>query len=344
MSTLRVATESSFEIPAARADENYRYVSLRDIEWKNLDAASALGKPKTGTAVLLPAALKGDYFAEIAAIRSSRILEIELSGQEDFRLSPELIHSAALQVEHIRIRVKAGANVDLLEDLLSEAGTHQLHLIEVFVEAGAKLRYFFLQDFSLKSAFALRHFFELASDTHVDFCLYHHGGAKGQHRVETVVKGKGSSFKLKAAVRARETQAIDLWVNTTHPTSDSTSETSVWNVVEDSATVVFNGNIKITPEGMRTQAYQSNKNLLLSAKAQVHTLPKLEIATDDVKCSHGASVASLDSNQIFYLESRGINKDAAEKMLIDAYTFPVLSCLRDEELKEKYHATEEELL
>jgi Fe-S cluster assembly scaffold protein SufB len=105
-----------------------------------------------------------------------------------------------------------------------------------------------------------------------------------------------------------------------------------------------NGNIKISHEGFRTQAFQSNKNLLLSPTAQVHTLPKLEISTDDVKCSHGASVASLDPAQLFYLESRGIRQDQAEKMLIEAYTYPVISKIPDEELRKKYIVSEEDLV
>jgi len=80
----------------------------------------------------------------------------------------------------------------------------------------------------------------------------------------------------------------------------------------------------------------------LSDKAQVHSLPKLEIATDDVKCSHGATIASLDPQQLFYLQSRGITKDQAEKMLIEGFTRPVLEEIPIQRIRELFLGRQEE--
>ena len=95
----------------------------------------------------------------------------------------------------------------------------------------------------------------------------------------------------------------------------------------DKAKAVFNGLIVITPEGVRTNAYQKNRNMILSPQASVETYPKLEIATDEVKCAHGASVAPVNFDQLYYLQSRGIPAIDAELMIINGFTDPVVQRL-----------------
>ena len=78
--------------------------------------------------------------------------------------------------------------------------------------------------------------------------------------------------------------------------------------MDDNATGVFNGKIFVQPQAQKTNAYQSNKNILLSDDASVNTKPQLEIFADDVKCSHGCTVGRLDEEGLFYLQSRGISE------------------------------------
>jgi Fe-S cluster assembly protein SufD len=127
-----------------------------------------------------------------------------------------------------------------------------------------------------------------------------------------------------------------MWIDNQHFGPQTQSDTFVWNVLEDQSVAVFNGNIDIDENGTLTEAYQHNKTLLLSEKARVHTMPKLEISTDDVKCSHGASISTLDQEQLFYLRSRGLPVDVAERIMIHAFSFPVLSELPVRHLREKY--------
>jgi Fe-S cluster assembly protein SufD len=332
------------------SDENYRYISLRDLAWADLPVRTLQGEKKDQIKVmsrLSTSSLKEDFFVQLNQAQAEKVLLINLKGNQKYRLSAELLsESKALQCEHVVIRVEKNAQCELFHDLISpiqNISAHQNLLVDIELQEGAALNYFLLQDLSPQTFYAIRHLVSLSKDSNCEFRVYHQGAKKGQHRVETLVLGAGAQFNLEAAQKATgENQQMDFWVKTLHSTHDSQSQTTVWNVVDKNSVAVFNGNIEITIEGLRTQAYQSNKNLLLSSTAQVHTLPKLEIATDDVKCSHGASVSSLDPNQIFYLESRGISREQSEKMLIQAYTYPLVSKIPDAEIRKRYLSQIEE--
>jgi Fe-S cluster assembly protein SufD len=95
-------------------------------------------------------------------------------------------------------------------------------------------------------------------------------------------------------------------------------------IVDDNATAVFNGKIMVQPHAQKTNAYQSNKNILLTDQASINTKPQLEIFADDVKCSHGCTVGQLDETALFYLRARGIPKENAQAMLLQAFTADIL--------------------
>lgn len=95
-------------------------------------------------------------------------------------------------------------------------------------------------------------------------------------------------------------------------------------IIDDQATAVFNGKIFVQPQAQKTNAFQSNKNILLSDTASVNTKPQLEIFADDVKCSHGCTVGQLDEEGLFYLRSRGISEKIARSLLVQAYAVDIL--------------------
>lgn len=108
---------------------------------------------------------------------------------------------------------------------------------------------------------------------------------------------------------------LDQHTRQIHHAAGATSDLLYKNVINDSATAIFAGNIYVAPGAHNTNAYQSNRNMLLSEKATVHSLPGLEILADKVRCSHGSASAPMDDNQLFYLLARGIPKHQAEQLL-----------------------------
>ncbi len=104
-------------------------------------------------------------------------------------------------------------------------------------------------------------------------------------------------------------------------------------IIDDDATAVFNGKIFVQRDAQKTNAFQSNKNILLSDNATVNTKPQLEIFADDVKCSHGCTVGQLDEEGLFYLRSRGINEKTAKSLLVHAFAIDILEHIKPEPIR-----------
>lgn len=132
-------------------------------------------------------------------------------------------------------------------------------------------------------------------------------------REETVAEiyTPGADIQLFSANKIFNHQVLDQHTRQIHHVGGATSNLLYKNVVDDDATAIFAGNIYVAPGAHNTDAYQSNRNMLLSEKATIHSLPGLEILADKVRCSHGSASAPMDEQQLFYLLSRGIPRENA---------------------------------
>ncbi len=106
-------------------------------------------------------------------------------------------------------------------------------------------------------------------------------------------------------------------------------------VLDDQSKGSFRGELKIQPDAQQTEAYQTNRNILLSRQADMLTEPQLEIYADDVKASHGATTGQLDESALFYMQQRGISRATATKLLLEAFFDEVLSTIADEQLQDQ---------
>jgi Fe-S cluster assembly protein SufD len=106
-------------------------------------------------------------------------------------------------------------------------------------------------------------------------------------------------------------------------------------IFDDSSTGVFNGKVVVNKEAQKTNAFQSNNNILISDKASINTKPQLEIFADDVKCSHGCTIGQLDDSAMFYLRSRGIPEKEARALLMFAFSNNVLDSVKIPEFKNR---------
>lgn len=119
-----------------------------------------------------------------------------------------------------------------------------------------------------------------------------------------------------------------------HMKPNSFSNELYKGILDDSSKGVFNGKIYVRPQAQKTNAYQNNRNVLLTDTASINTKPQLEIWADDVKCSHGCTTGQIDEEALFYLQSRGINKDTARAMMLYAFAGDVVDHVPNEKMKE----------
>jgi Fe-S cluster assembly protein SufD len=147
--------------------------------------------------------------------------------------------------------------------------------------------------------------------------------------------GEGAESHSYGLFLADKWQHIDNFVNVEHAFPNCTSNQLFKGVLDDMSTGAFNGRILVQQDAQHTIAYQKNNNILLTDDAKMDTKPQLEIFADDVKCSHGATIGQLNTDALFYLQSRGINKREARLMLMFGFAHEVIQNIRIEPLRER---------
>jgi len=150
------------------------------------------------------------------------------------------------------------------------------------------------------------------------------GGRFAKNRIAATLAGPGASAELKALFFGSGKQFFDFHTLQEHRVGSTTSDLLFKGALRDEARSVYAGLIRIEPGATRSDAYQANRNLLLSKTAKAHSIPMLEILNNDVRCTHGATVAPVDPEHLFYLESRGIPAPAAERMIVHGFFGEVL--------------------
>jgi len=159
------------------------------------------------------------------------------------------------------------------------------------------------------------------------------GASIARHEVKVALEASGAEVVLNGLYMPRGEQHLDNPTTIEHAAPHCTSRELYKGVVDGRGRGVFDGRIVVRPGAMKTDASQTNKNLLLSESAQADTRPRLEIFADDVKCAHGATVGQLDQDAVFYLRSRGIPEDAARGLLTYAFANEMLGLIRVEPLR-----------
>ena len=147
--------------------------------------------------------------------------------------------------------------------------------------------------------------------------------------------GEGCTTEIYGLEHLRGEDDVTAETHVTHSVGGGTSNQLIKFVLEDNARGRFIGDLKIAPDAQQTEAHQTNRNLVLSEKAEMRTQPQLEIYADDVKATHGASTGQLDESALFYMQQRGIDKEKARQLLVNAFMKDVLTTISDEALREQ---------
>ena len=140
----------------------------------------------------------------------------------------------------------------------------------------------------------------------------------------TRFSGKHARLRMLGMGIEDDRRRLDTYSRISHDVSDCTTDELFKYVVDDEAMGAFAGLIYVAEGASKTEAYQSNRNLVGSETAKMHSKPQLEIYNDDVKCSHGTAIGQLDKNQLFYMMTRGISEDQARLMLKQAFMSDVI--------------------
>jgi len=150
----------------------------------------------------------------------------------------------------------------------------------------------------------------------------------------TVVLSEGTEATLNGLYIANGTQHIDNHTTIDHAKPHGTSHEMYKGILDGKATAVFNGRILVRKDAQKTDSKQTNKNLVLSDEAVINTKPELQILADDVRCTHGATIGQLDTESMFYLQSRGIGRADARNLLTYAFAQDIIDRIKVQSLRD----------
>jgi len=164
------------------------------------------------------------------------------------------------------------------------------------------------------------------------------GGRLVRNEIRVLLGGEGCDATIDGLTLISGNQHVDTQTLVDHAHPHCTSHELYKGILDDEATSAFNGKILVREKAQKTDAKQTNMNLLLSDSALANTKPQLEIYADDVKCTHGATIGQLDHEALFYLRSRGISESAAKSLLTYAFANDVIQRIKNEPVRERLDA------
>ncbi len=181
-------------------------------------------------------------------------------------------------------------------------------------------------------------------DSRINAIAVQLGGRVFRNETTIRLQGQGAENKVLGVLFGDEKQNFENWIVQNHTAKKTISDIQYRGALKGTSQSFFSGMVLITKEAQQSDAFQSNKSLLLSKDARADAIPNLEILADDVKCAHGAAVGSVDEDQKYYLQTRGIPPEKAEEMIIQGFFEPVIDELPSEEAQDKLRVFVEEKL
>lgn len=261
--------------------------------------------------------------------------------EDPIRVVRWLPHGGVAVFPRTLIVAEANSHVAYVDEFASpdvDEPALSLGAVEVVAREGADVQYVALQQWgagvhhlSMQRTIAER-------DSNLDTLVVNLGASVARVDLAARLEGPGSRSDMLGLYFARGKQHFDHSTRQDHVSAHANSDLLYKGALYDESKTIFRGVIRVFPRAQRTDAYQTNRNMLLSGHAEAVSLPNLEIEADDVKCSHGATVGQLDEEEMFYLRSRGLTRQQAERLAIFGFFGEVLDRLPLPEVVEELKA------
>ncbi len=206
---------------------------------------------------------------------------------------------------------------------------------EIFADKRAIVDYYKIQNDNENASLIDNTYIEQQGQSIVSVHTFAFGGNITRNNLNFYQKGEGIDSILNGITIIEEKQHVDHYTLVHHTEPNCESHQDYKGIFDEKATGVFNGKIIVNKEAQKTNAFQSNNNILLSDKATINSKPQLEIFADDVKCSHGCTIGQLDDSALFYMRARGIGEKEAKALLMYAFANNVLESVKIPQLKSR---------
>lgn len=241
---------------------------------------------------------------------------------------------------HTLIYLEEGASATFVQESASpsETGGQTLvsGIVEIYVGDNAQLRFVELQSLGRHVWNFSHERVRVQRDGHVDWIF----GAMGSHLTknfsELDLDGPGASGRMSGFYFTDGVQHLDHDTQQNHNAPHTTSDLLFKGALKDRSRSVWQGMIYVAPGAQKTDGYQANRNLVLTPSARADSIPGLEILADDVRCTHGATVGKIDPELVFYLQTRGLPRHQAERLIVEGFFDPIMQRIPYEGVRERF--------
>ncbi len=307
--------------------------------------SSALAKPKYN-------AIIEKYFNKVATSDSLPVLNTAFSNEGAYIHIPknkvvekpiQIVHfstgneaATMLQPRNLVV-VDENSQVQIIERHQSLTSNPVLtnSVTEIYANQRALVDYYKIQNDNDQASLIDNTFIKQHKESIASVHTFSFGGKLTRNNLNFYQEGEHMDSILKGVTIIGNKQHVDHNTLVHHIEPNCESHQDYKGIFGENATGVFNGKIIVNKEAQKTNAFQSNNNILLSDKATINSKPQLEIFADDVKCSHGCTIGQLDESAMFYMQSRGIPKKEAKALLMFAFSNNVMSSVKIPELKQR---------
>lgn len=307
--------------------------------------SSALTKPKYKVII-------EKYFNKVATSDSLSVLNTAFSNEGAYIHIPknkvvekpiQIIHlstgneSATMLQPRNLIVVDENSQVQIIERHQNLTSNPVLtnSVTEIYANKRALVDYYKIQNDNDQASLIDNTFIKQYQESIASVHTFAFGGKLIRNNLNFYQEGERMDSILKGVTIIGNKQHVDHNTLVHHIEPNCESHQDYKGIFSENATGVFNGKIIVNKEAQKTNAFQSNNNILLSDKATINSKPQLEIFADDVKCSHGCTIGQLDESALFYMQSRGIPKKEAKALLMFAFSNDVMSSVKIPELKQR---------
>lgn len=329
------------------------------------DLSSLSGLPEGVVAVDLAEAFDSDRYAHVVQEYLARVVDCEENGFTALNTA-FISHGAFVSIPkgstvesplhllffsdtpqsnravfpRVLIVAEENSNATVIESYvsLSDDVYFTNAVVEILLKDSARLEHYRVQDESAAAFHVTTTKADLGRNTAFDTTNITLGAQLSRHNLSVNMDHEGSECWVDGLYIIGNGQHTDTHSVIDHKQPHCTSHQLYKGILDGKSRAVFNGKVFVRHGAQKTDAMQTNKNLLLSNEAHVDTKPQLEIFADDVKCAHGAAIGQLDEDELFYLESRGIHADLARNLLTYGFAEEVISKIKVESIKAQLDA------
>jgi Fe-S cluster assembly protein SufD len=329
-------TRASVELDDSLAKQGIIYINLKRAQIEHPDILEKI----LGQVVR---ADEGKFAALAAAMAQQGVLVYVPKGVEVEKPLHSILWgpgTGLAHFSHLLVWLDEGASLTYVQEYASpneiEGQTLHAGLVEMHVGDGASLRFVELQSWGENVWNFSHERARVGKDGNLDWVF----GALGSHMTKNFsdldLIGEGSTGRMSGFYFTDGVQHLDHDTQQNHLAPHTTSDLLFKGALTGKSRSVWQGMIYVAPGAQQTDGYQANRNLVLSEHARADSIPGLEILADDVRCTHGATVGKIDPEEIFYLRSRGIPYELAEKLLVEGFFDPIMQRIPFEGVRARF--------